>query len=328
MYELKLVKTIKEMELWQAFINRIVDSQLVTIAHNPCLGNILADTFGYKSENYLIIKNGGIIGVLPGVSVGSKYVSMPHFSYGGPVFISEDFKNKQIIELLLKRNYEVRSFNKFSDFYNDEKVTCFINLPLTVDNQWKSFKSKLRSQINKGLNYDLEILDGGIELLSDFYSVYTQNMLRLGSPPLPRIFLQNILNQYKFGNANITVVKMNNIPVAAGLTLSYMGFNEVCLASSIQRFNKYNVNMVLYWELIKKSILEGNKIFSFGRASKGSNTLKFKLQWNPDVVPIYFNYAYPHTFNIKKMVLLSKIWRMQPLKSSILFSKTISKYLY
>lgn len=327
MYKLKLITSIQDMEIWQEVIKSIKSNQLVTIAHNPCLGNILADTFGYKSESYLILDGKKIIGVLPGVRIGSKYVSMPHFSYGGPIFISNEF-NKMLNEFLPKLKYDIRSFNKLSNFINDEKVTCYIKLPATVDEQWNSFKSKLRSQIKKGHKYGVEVINGDIELLSDFYSVYTKNMLRLGSPPLPKIFFKNILNQYKFGNANITVVKFNNLPVASGMTLSYMGFNEVCLASSIQSFNKYNVNMVLYWEMIKRSIIEGNKIFSFGRSSKGSNTLRFKLQWNPDVVPIYFNYSHDHLFNIKKMTLLSRIWKIQPLISSIFFGKIISKYLY
>jgi len=328
MYKLKLITTGEDLEFWKILIENIAQNQFVTIAHNPCLPNILAETFGFKPASYLIWNDEKIIGVLPGITIGNKFASLPHFSYGGPLCINEHIERIKISELFPKQNYDIRSFHILSDFYSDEKVICYLKLQNSVDGQWNSFKSKLRSQIKKGENYGHKILNGGIELLSDFYMVYTQNMLRLGSPPLPKILFKNILNNYKFGNVNITVVKYNNLSVASGMTLSYMGFNEVCWASSDHRYNNLNVNMVLYWEIIKKSIIDGNKIFSFGRSSKESNTLKFKLQWGTDVVPIYFNYSRSHSISLKKMTFLSKIWSIQPNWSSKFFGKYVSKYMF
>lgn len=328
MYKLKLVTTLEDLEIWKILIENISQDQLVTIAHNPCLPNILAETFGFKSASYLIWDDEKVIGALPGILIGDKFASLPHFSYGGPLCINKHIERIKISELFPKQKYDIRSFHILSDFYSNEKVTCYLKLQNTVDGQWNSFKSKLRSQIKKGENYGHKVYNGGIELLSDFYMVYTQNMLRLGSPPLPKIFFKNILDNYKFGNVNITVVKYNNLSVASGMTLTYMGFKEVCWASSNHRYNKFNVNMVLYWEIIKKAIIDGNKIFSFGRSSKESNTLKFKLQWDPEVVPIYFNYSHQLSFSIKKMTFLSKLWSIQPNYSAIFFGKYISKYMF
>jgi hypothetical protein len=328
MYTLKLVTTKEDLISWEMLVDNAKKDQIITIAHNPCLINILSDTFGYKPESYLIIESEKVIGILPGVRIGTKYVSIPHFSYGGPICLNEDFMKSSLNELFPKQNYDIRSFNLLSEFCNDEKVICYLRLQDTVEKQWEGFKSKLRSQIKKGYSYELETINGGLELLSDFYKVYTQNMLRLGSPPLPKKLFSNILNSYKCGIVNIVVVRINDLAVAAGMTLSYMGFKEICWASSDYRYNKYNVNMVLYWEIIKNSIIEGDKIFSFGRSSKNSNTYKFKLQWEPIVVPLFFNYSFQHKFNIKKLTLLSDIWKKQPRFSSIFFGKIISKYLY
>jgi len=328
MYKLKLSTSIEDKESWNSFVNNNKENQIVTIAHNPSLTRILSETFGYKSACYFIMEYEDIIGVLPGVYFRNKFVSMPHFSYGGPIYREKIIDKPHINELLDYQDYDIRSFDILSEHYNDEKIICYLNLESSIDKQWTGFKSKLRSQIKNGQKKSLEIFHGGNELLSDFYKVYTHNMLRLGSPPLPKIFFENIFKYYSFGDVNITLVKKDNLAVAAGMTLSYMKFNEVCWASSNHKFNKLNVNMVLYWEMIKYSISKENTFFSFGRSSKESRTLKFKLQWGAVVKPLFFNYSNKRLISLKKNTFLPKLWRIQPTKTSIFFGKIISKYIY
>lgn len=328
MYKLKLSTSTEDKDIWNSFIESIDKNQMVTVAHNPSLPRILSETFGYKSGCYFIMDDDDIIGILPGLYIKNKYVSMPHFSYGGPLSTNKLIGKTQINELLNNQDYDVRSFDILSEHYNDEKIICYLNLESSIDKQWTGFKSKLRSQIKNGQKKLPEIFHGRSELLLDFYKVYTQNMLRLGSPPLPKLFFENIFKYYSFGKAHITLVKIDNIAVAAGMTLSYMKFNEVCWASSNYKYNKLNVNMVLYWEMIKYSINEGNTYFSFGRSSKESNTLKFKLQWGVVAKPIFFNYSNQKLMSLKKMTFLSNLWKMQPINSSIFLGKIISKYIY
>ena len=78
------------------------------------------------------------------------------------------------------------------------------------------------------------------------------------------------------------------------------------------------------WEMIKYSILKENTFFSFGRSSKESNTLKFKLQWGAVVKPIFFNYSNKNLINLKKNTLLPKLWKIQSINSSIFLGKIIS----
>ena len=233
-----------------------------------------------------------------------------------------------IFKSLSDFDWEIRSFYDYSYYTNDNKITCLLELKKTEEEQWSSFKSKLRSQIKSGQKHPLEVFHGGIELLPDFYHLYTRNMFRLGSPPLPILFFKNIFKFFGLGEALITLVRLNNKPVAAGFMLSYINFNEVCWASSDIEFNKFNVNMVLYWEMIKVSISKGNGIFSFGRSSKNSSTLKFKLQWGCNVEQIYMNNSNKKTLDVRNISVLAKLWKLQTLKTSIYFGKYIAKFVY
>ena len=320
-----LIKIDNNFSDWLQFLEKANENQLITIAHNPSLANVLQKTFGYIPKYYYLKEEAEVVGVFPGFQIGKKIVSIPHFSYGDAILKNNYTFNYKLIN----SQFEIRGTKKNSEYFNDEKVFAYINLNQDTDTQFASFKSKLRSQIRKGYSYGVEVFIGKNELLSDFYLIYTKNMLELGSPALPVIFFLNLLDLYKYGESKIVVVKFQNKPVAAGFTLSFMGFNEVCWASSDHKFNKYNFNMVLYWELIKNSIESGNKYFSFGRSSENSNTLKFKLQWGDVIVKqLYFNFSEEQKINIKKFHIISKIWSFLPYKISIILSKFLSGKLY
>jgi lipid II:glycine glycyltransferase (peptidoglycan interpeptide bridge formation enzyme) len=321
----ELTNNLEEIKSVLEFCKTQSKQQLITISHNPSLLDILKKTFGYKQKYYILKKNNEIIGIMPLVKIGKKSVSLPHFSYGGPIFSNSSLS----LKLFPLKQFEIRSFECYSNFFSAEKTTVFINLANSSEELFSNFKSKLRSQIKKGYTYSIDIKFGQLELLDDFYLIYSKNMLHLGSPPLPKIFFKNILNLYKHGDARITIIEYEKKPVAAGFTLSFIGFEEVCWASSDYNFNKFNFNMVLYWEMIKKSIEKENNYFSFGRSTIDSNTYKFKMQWgNPRSKTLYYNYDRKNKANIKKIKLLSKIWKYVPYNLTLLSSKYISKYIY
>lgn len=323
MYNENVIVNEDDINDWLSFVQKKIKSENLSIVHNPSIGFILSKTFGYENQYTVYKESGVIVGVFPKLKIGLKSVSVPHFSYGDPIFNEQNNFN------FLPKKFEIRSYYKLSKYYSDEKVVVQLNLPKNIEILENSFKSKLRSQIKKGFSYNAIIRKGGLELLNGFYEVYSKNMYDLGSPPLPLIFFHNILVDYKYGNVKITLLEFNNQPVASGFTISFMGFEEVCWASSDHKFNRYNFNMVLYWEMIKDSILNGNNIFSFGRSSKESSTLKFKLQWgSPEVRQIFINYSEPIRINIKNIHLLSKIWRLLPYNITLLFSKFLSKKIY
>jgi hypothetical protein len=326
MLELNQIENNHDEIKWHEFMKDASLHGLVTIAHNISLVTILSKTFGYRPANYLIMDSCEIVGVLPGVFIGKKFVSIPHFSYGGPIFKNEKYYK----EFIAQKPYEIRSFKKLSKFNSEEKVSVYLSLQqCSSDEMFNSFKSKLKSQIRKGYSYGVNIKTGKQDLLSDFYLVYSKNMLNLGSPPLPQCFFANIFKYYTYGEAAITVVEYNNILVAAGFTISYLGFEEVCWASSNRKYNNKNFNMVLYWEMIKKSIETNNRYFSFGRSSKESNTLRFKIQWgDPTVKQLFFNFSENKVVQINKIKFLSSVWRLLPYPVTVCLSKYISSKIY
>lgn len=322
-----IMEVCRDLNVWNSFLEREREHQMVTIAHNPSLGGILEKTFGYKSFNYAIKVDEEIIGLFPMVRIGQKMVSMPHFSYGGAI-VSHDFdKVLNLKDVVPEGRFEVRSFEKLSEHVYDKKISCVVKLSATADEQIMAFRSKLRQKLRKSEKMGFLVRKGGIDLLDDFYDLYSKKMLKFGSPAIGKVFYKNLLELYEFGKAEITVLYDAGKVIAAGFSLSYLNFNEICWSATDCVYDKHNLHALICWEMMKDSIGEYD-YFSFGRSTKESNNHRFKKQWNPIELPIYYNYSEPVGTSLKEMTFLTKIWKLQPLKTSVFFGHYISKYVY
>jgi len=298
---------------WNLFVNEQMDNQLITIAHNPSLAAILGKSFNVKAKKIIIEKNNLIIGIFPIVSIKNKVISIPHFSYGDILFAGNLKEKQKLRNKIIGKKYEIRSFESFSKYFDDSKIMSYLELKNSEEEQWKYWKSKLRSQIRKGVKNGVTIKIGHAEYLYDFYKIYSRNMHDLGSPVLSYRFFKNIMNLYDYGEAKIFLAQKGEKYIAASLILTYHNFAEVCWASSLRKYNSTNANMVLYWEMIKYCVQHKYKYFSFGRSTKNSNIHKFKKQWSPEEKQLYFNYSSEPKINIKKLSFLANIWRNLPL---------------
>lgn len=318
----------QDTKVWNEFLKHERAEQLITIGHNPSLGPILEKTFGYKSENLVIESDDKIVGVLPVVKMREKIVSMPHFSYGGPILTSTGQIEVDLKRAFDNKKFMVRSLNKLTNYFNDKKVTCILQLESSTEEQFMGLKSNFRRKIRKADRLNLKFLKGGIELLDDFFMLYSKRMLQMGSPPLGKNFFKNLLSDYRFGEAQIVSLYDDDKVVGSGFTLSYLGFNELCWVACHRNYTRTNVNSLLYWNIIKHSIARGYTYFSMGRSTINSTNHDYKKQWKPMEHRVYYNYSEPVGKSIKEFTFLTKIWSFLPLSVSVFMGRIVSKYIY
>ena len=91
---------------------------------------------------------------------------------------------------------------------------------------------------------------GGSELVPAFYRVFARNMRDLGTPVYSRRFFTEMTARLG-ERSNIVIVTLDDEPAAAGLLLHHGRTTEIPSASSLRKFNRFSVNMLLYWECIK-----------------------------------------------------------------------------
>ncbi len=261
---------------------------------------------GLRHPAWLLTARQGeqVRGVLPLVLVrgpifGRFLVSLPYINTGG-VWASDDaaavalidractFADEQHVRFLELRHEVPVEHSKFN-FQRTDKHHLRLQLPATDELLDKSFKSRLRSQVKKAGQYELEVEFGGVPLLRAFYDVFAVNMRDLGTPVFSPDLFAAVLEEFG-DDAELCIVRKDSQPVASALLVHAGGITEVPSASSLREFNRTNANMLMYRNLLRRAIERGSCMFDFGRSSEGSGTYKFKTQWGAAPHPAVWQY--------------------------------------
>jgi len=277
---------------------------------------VIRDTYGHPFYNLVAEDQEkgeglGIRGLLPLVHIksiffGNTLVSMPFLNYGG--MLADDENTEMLLleeairlgRYLRAKNIELRQTHPIS-WANGQgvvaagetkisapmthKVRMLLDLPESSAKLFESFKSKLRSQIRKPQKEGLVAFIGGIELLDDYYHVFSINMRDLGSPVHSRKLFENILKEFS-NSVRLGIIKHNENPTAAGLIFCFRDLAEIIWASSIRKYNHLSPNMLLYWSLLEHLTDAGYRYFDFGRSTPDEGTYKFKEQWGAKPTPL------------------------------------------
>ena len=291
----------EDRERWDSFV---MNSNHSDCYHLIGWKDVIEKSFGHKTY-YLISEdeNGTVNGILPLVNFDSSIfgkfmVSVPYFNYGGIVAESHEIRKHLLIEATviaqIKKSGHIELRHKENMNIGlpvkQSKVCMLLDLPSTADELWKSFSSKLRSQIRRpekeGMYYKIE----RVEQLDDFYKIFSINMRDLGTPVYSKYFFANILAEFPDKTWIAIVYTNDGRAVAAGLLVGFKDRLETPWASSLSDYNRFSPNMLLYWGVLKFACEQGYRIFDFGRSTHGEGTYKFKEQWGSQPIQLYWHY--------------------------------------
>jgi FemAB-related protein (PEP-CTERM system-associated) len=254
-------------------------------------------------------------------------VSVPYFNYGG---ICAD--NEKITSELLEKTVNIAAENhvehvelrhlqnRIADFpVKTAKVSVRLEIPKNSEILWKSFSSKLRSQIRRPTKGGMYSHFGREDELDGFYTVFSVNMRDLGTPVYPKEFFANILKQFPETTWICTVYTKEGRPVASGFLIGFKETLEIPWASSLRSYNQDSPNMLLYWSVLTFACQNGYRVFDFGRSTPGEGTYKFKEQWGAKPVQLYWHYWLKNGGPLPelnpdnpKYKIMIKIWQKLP----------------
>ena len=299
------------------------------ISHNPGLPDIISKAFRWKTVYYDLDDTTRITFVCTGKSL----VSLPHFSYGAVFSSSEstlgtDWKTK-LTHLAGGKGYtniEVRSCFPQSDNY--QKVASWLLLQKSKDAQDKLFTSNLKRKIRKASKNGFEVKQGGIELLDDFYRVYSRHIRFLGSGALSRHFFSCLLKEYTNGYAGIFLVMYHNKVIGGAINLEYKGFYENCWFATLKKYQRAYASYVLHDRMIAHAISLNAHTYSFGRSSRNTGVHEFKKQWGATDVPLQWFQIPAETISLRRQEWLKKLWKQLPWPLGNRFGNYMAKWVY
>ncbi len=289
----------KQCAEWEAYVLRTPGASGY---HRLIWLRIIGEAFGHQAYPLAVYTQGRISGILPLVFVagslfGRFLVSVPFVNYGGMLADDEPSARalleeaRLLMERLGARSVELRHTGKpgLDLPARGHKVSMILPLPEDPERLWGGFKDKVRNQVRKAWKNGLETVEGGPELLDDFYRIFCVNMRALGTPVYGRVFFERILHHLPEA-ARILSVRRDGLCLAAGITYRHGETMEMPWASSLPEFRPLCANVLLYWEAMQRACLAGCGIFDFGRSSPDSGPWRFKQQWGSTPLPLTWEY--------------------------------------
>jgi serine/alanine adding enzyme len=298
--------------------------------------DILLRSFGHRSW-YLMGRNRGkIYGVLPLIEMksalfGHFMVSLPFLDYGG--ILSDEpecemalasaavdlARGRGVRHIELRQSSEIAKRLASTWQLRQHKAALVIPLASDPATHWSDLSSRLRGKVRKAEKCQATFLAGGPERLDDFYRVFGRNMRDLGTPVYSLAFFRNVLRS--IDDAAILLVYRGGVPAAAAIGLRRGERVELPWICSDYSQSSYYVNEFLYWNVISWACRSGVRELDLGRCAIDAGTYRFKIQWNPEVRPLYWYYwlapgaELPNlTSTNRKYALAVRAWKKMPLK--------------
>ncbi len=190
-------------------------------------------------------------------------------------------------------------------------------LPVSAGALWSDLSAKVRNQVRKARRCGCIVKVGGIELLEDFYAVFSENMRDLGSPVHALELFRSIIDNESLRTA-IIVIYLHAKPAAAAVVFLH---NETLYnpwASSLRSYRSFCPNMLLYWSMLEYAIVNHCRWFDFGRSTPNAPTCRFKVQWGAGLEPLVWHVfsRKPHNWHPRKETLENENWKSIDLERS------------
>jgi FemAB-related protein (PEP-CTERM system-associated) len=276
---------------WEAFVARHAPRPL---SYHPGWPAVLARGLGQTPYCLEAVDGEQTRGLLPLVFVrsflfGRFLAGLPYLNYGGVIADDEsiarplidravDLADRLDVRFLVLRHESAVDHPALSRHPGVQKVHMRLSLPGAPGELWDGLSPKVRNQVRKGQKSGLTVAWGGEELLPEFYDVFSANMRDLGTPVFSRRLFLETVRRFP-GDAEFCVVRAGTKPVAGALLAHGWSVSEVPSASSLRAYNGSCANMLMYWNLLERSVRRGQTSFDFGRSTPGGPHFKFKEQW-------------------------------------------------
>jgi serine/alanine adding enzyme len=285
---------------WQ----RYVEGNPRALYHSLAWRDILHRTFGHRSHYLMAVSEGRTRGVLPlfemqGPLFGHFFVSLPFLNYGGIVADGPEFESalaeeaarlaasRKARHIELRQSAPGAGWTDSNWHLRQHKAALVVPLAGGTDALWAALSSRLRGKVRKAEKSGVVFCAGGVERLPDFYHVFSLNMRDLGTPVYSPAFFTNVVGG---AGATVLLAHREGRPVAGAIAVRTGGRMELPWICSDYSQSSYYANEFLYWNAISWAFGQGAGELDLGRSSIDAGTYKFKVQWNPEIRPLFWYY--------------------------------------
>lgn len=326
---------------WDRFVERHPQA---TFFHRRGWKEVVERAFGHPMP-YLFAEEGqDIVGILPLGHVksfffGNALISNPFCVYGGAVAETEDARRMLenhavhlarecgVDYLELRNRIRGPSSRPIKSLY----VTFRKELDPDPEKNLSAVPRKQRAVIRKGISSELvSVIDGGVDR---FFCAYSESVRNLGTPVFPKRYF--LLLKEVFGDAcEVLTVEYQGRVVASVMNFYFRDEVLPYYGGGTAEARDLKANDFMYWEVMRRAVEKGVRIFDYGRSKEGTGSYRFKTHWGFEPEPLPYEYELVKAKSIPdinplnpKFRLFVAAWKHLPLPVSRLVGPWISRNL-
>jgi len=275
------------------------------LCHLPAWTRMVERTFGHQGKYLVAREDGHVCGVLPLMHVrsrlfGNRLISQPFSDYGGPVAANAAAREalyRRAVEIAAEsgcESMELRNTAALPYELHERTDKVSMCLPLAENPQvvWKGLRHKTRNRVRKAQGARLVVVSGGLDLLDEFYRMWTVRMHELGTPCYPRKLFRCIMETFP-DLVRIFLAKLDGVTTAGLFAHAFQGWVQSCWGAALRQYDEIGPNYILNWAAIEHYCQEGMKWFDFGRSTVGSGQYTFKERWGASPINLCWQYWTP-----------------------------------
>ncbi|HRV77583.1 MAG TPA: FemAB family PEP-CTERM system-associated protein [Thauera sp.] len=287
---------------WDDFVRRCPQA---TFFHLSAWRDLMEEVFDHRTFYLYAERAGDIVGVLPLAEVRSRLfghalVSLPFCVYGG-IATAEDAgpetlhalesKAETLAQALGVQHLEYRNLQPRHEEWPRQAelyVTFRKEILPEVEANLLAIPRKQRAMVRKGIKNALvsEVDD----TVDRFFALYADNVLRHGTPALPKRFFEQLKERFGEACEVLTVSSPEGKPLSSVLSFYFRDEVLPYYAGDDLAARELAANDFKYWELMRRACERGCKVFDYGRSKVGTGPYAFKKNWGFEPQPLSYEY--------------------------------------
>lgn len=230
---------------------------------------------------------------LPVVRISSKkFLAAPYFSALFRIDPDNESKDKCLLvenaSSLPSPQLEIRYATVHKgDSPHLGKVLSIVDIHESIESQISYMSKRMRSRFRRAVEKDWFVTVEGIDAVSEFSTLYFENMRRLGSPALPGSFFKNFLQYIDQSELLLCRNKKGEI-LGGAINLLGINYIENLWMCSKKHNDSVTPALKIYSFMIDRSIKQGMPEVGFGRSTRGSGVEKIKNQLGAKSISLYW----------------------------------------
>lgn len=286
-----------ELGRWDEFVRACPDA---TFFHLSAWRGIIEDVFRHRTHFLYAQRAGEMVAVLPLAEVRSRLfghalVSLPFCVYGGIAGSDDAVPELEAAadRLAVKLGVAHLEYRNLAPRHPDwprQDLYATFRKPILpeVDANMLAIPRKQRAMVRKGIANGLTAsFDAGVDR---FFDLYARNVLRHGTPALPKRFFARLRSEFDDACTVMTVCDPQGRPLSSVLSFHFRDEILPYYAGDDLAARDLAANDFKYWALMRDACERGVRLFDYGRSKLGTGPYAFKKNWGFEPQPLAYEY--------------------------------------